>query len=65
MFHGMTFAELGWGRALLVALSGYVVVFLMMLGILSAADFVCCSRNPSQKRKAVQTHNSEEIYEAP
>jgi len=42
-----------------------VLVFLMMLVILSAADFVCCSRNPSQKRKAVQTHNSEEIYEAP
>ena len=33
MFHGITFAELGWGRALLVALSGYVTVFLMMLAL--------------------------------
>ena len=39
MFAGMTFAELGWGRALLVALSGLVVVF-MMLAILAIVIMV-------------------------
>ena len=33
MFYGITLAELGWGRALLVALCGYVTVFLMMLAL--------------------------------
>ncbi|MGE4276493.1 MAG: OadG family transporter subunit [Lawsonibacter sp.] len=42
MFAGMTFAELGWGRALLVALSGLVVVF-MMLAIL-ALVIMCISK---------------------
>ena len=39
MFYGMSFAELGWGRALLVALSGLVITF-MMLAILALVIIV-------------------------
>ena len=39
MFHGITFAELGWGKALLVAASGLVVTF-MMLAILAIVIMV-------------------------
>ena len=40
MFYGITFAELGWGRALLVALCGYVVVFLMMLALVCVIKII-------------------------
>ena len=40
MFNGITFAELGWGRALLVALCGYVVVFLMMLALVCVIKII-------------------------
>ena len=40
MFYGITLAELGWGRALLVALCGYVTVFLMMLALVCVIKVV-------------------------
>ena len=39
MFYGYTFDQLGWGNALLIALSGLVVTF-MMLGILAVVIMV-------------------------
>ena len=39
MFYGYTFDQLGWGNALLIALSGLVVTF-MMLAILAVVIMV-------------------------
>ena len=39
MFSGITFAELGWGRALLVAVCGLIVTFLM-LAVLAAVIMI-------------------------